>query len=304
MPDLTQIPVWKKPRTVLITGATGGIGSALAESYAAQGQVLILHGRDTTRLAELSQRCEALGARVVTLTFDLRDACVVIRELRQISQREPIDLALVNAGVTRMLGDGEAVESWDAVRAVIGVNIDGALATVAGVLPAMRRRGSGQIALVSSLAAYFGLPQAPTYSASKAAVKAYGETLRVWLAPQGVAINVVLPGFVETAMTAGFNGPKPAISPAERAARHLRTGLARNSPRIVFPRPLAWGTLWLSVLPQSLSHWIMGALGYRAPDLPPKAEDRFGPTLLSTGADRAATRGRPTSEQNVTQRTR
>ena len=81
-----------------------------------------------------------------------------------------------------MIGAGEEAESWDAARTVLAVNIDGALATVAGVLPAMRRRASGQIALMSSLAAYFGLPQAPTYSASKAALRAYGEALRAWLA--------------------------------------------------------------------------------------------------------------------------
>jgi NAD(P)-dependent dehydrogenase (short-subunit alcohol dehydrogenase family) len=162
-----------------------------------------------------------------------------------------------------MIGGGEAVESWEAVRAVLGVNVDGALATVAGVLPAMRRRGAGQIALVSSLAAYFGLPQTPTYSASKAALKAYGEALRAWLAPQGIAVNVVLPGFVDTPMTTGFIGPKPAVLTAERAALRIRSGLARNQPRIAFPRSLAWGMWWLAVLPQSLSHRIMLALGYR-----------------------------------------
>jgi short-subunit dehydrogenase len=255
---------WKDPSTVLITGATGGIGAALARSYAAPGRTLILHGRNRPKLAEISGACEALGARVVQLTFDLQDAPNAIRELRLVSEHETIDLVVVNAGVTRMIGGGEAVESWEAVRAVLGVNIDGALATVAAVLPAMRRRQSGQIALVSSLAAYFGLPQAPTYSASKAALKAYGEALRAWLAPQGIAVNVVLAGFVQTPMTEGFIGPKPATIPAESAALQIRKGLARNRARIAFPRPLAWGMSWLSVLPQSLSHRIMGALGYRA----------------------------------------
>ena len=112
------MPVWKNPRTVLITGATGGIGSALAESYATDGRVLILHGRDRGRLAELSHRCEAAGGRVVTLTFDLRDAEAAVRELRHISQTEPIDLAIANAGITRVIRAVEQIESWEADRDV------------------------------------------------------------------------------------------------------------------------------------------------------------------------------------------
>jgi short-subunit dehydrogenase len=255
-------PVWKNPRTVLITGATGGIGGALAGAYAAAGRVLILHGRDSARLSELSQRCEARGARVVTVTFDLRDADVVVRELRLLSQREPIDLAIVNAGVTRMIGAGEEVENWEVGRQILAVNLDGALATVAGVLPEMRRRACGQIALMSSLAGLYGLPQTPTYSASKAALKAYGEALRAWLAPQGVGVNVILAGFVRTPMSKRFSGPKPAMISPERAAQLIRSGLSRNNARIAFPRHLAWGMWWLSILPPQLSRRIMRALGY------------------------------------------
>lgn len=262
MQDLERTPVWKNPRTVLITGASGGIGEALAESYAAPGQTLILHGRDATRLAELSRRCEAQGARVVTVTFDLTDADAVVRELRLVSQREPIDLAIVNAGVTRMIGAGEEAEIWEIGRKILAVNLDGALATIAGVLPEMRRRGCGQIALMSSLAGVYGLPQTPTYSASKAALKVYGESLRTWLAPQGVAVNVVLPGFVRTPMTERFRGPKPAMISPQRAARLIRDGLQRNAARVAFPRHLAWAVFWLSVMPPPISRRIMRAVGY------------------------------------------
>jgi short-subunit dehydrogenase len=236
----------------------------LAEVYAAPSRTLILHGRDPTRLAALSETCEARGARVVQVSFDLSDADTVVRELRLVSQREPIDLVIVNAGVSRMIGAGEEAESWEVAREVLAVNLDGALATVAGVLPEMRRRARGQIALMSSLAGIYGLPQTPTYSASKAAVKAYGEALRAWLAPQGIAVNVVLPGFVRTAMTERFKGPKPAMISAERAAKVIRQGLLRDRARIAFPGYLALGMLWLSVLPPSLSQRIMSALGFRA----------------------------------------
>jgi short-subunit dehydrogenase len=250
------------PCTVLITGATGGIGSALARSYAQPGRTLVLHGRDASRLALLSQDCETRGAQVHTVSFDLRDAVATIAALRGLSSRHVIDLAIVNAGVTRTIGDGLEAENWEAARAVLSVNLDGAIATVAGVLPEMRRRGGGQIAIISSLAAYFGLPVTPTYCASKAALKVYGEAMRGWLAPQGIAVNVVLPGFVRTPMNEGLPGATPFLMSPERAAIRIRRGLARNRARIAFPRRLAWVMWLLSVLPAALSQWMVRAGGF------------------------------------------
>jgi short-subunit dehydrogenase len=234
----------------------------MARSYACPGRTLLLHGRDEARLTELCSQCEVRGARTLALRFDLRAPLTVQKELAALSQREVIDLAVVNAGVTRAIGAGEEVESWEIAHEILSVNIDGALATVAGVLPAMRRRASGQIALVSSLAAYVGLPRTPTYSASKAAIKAYGESLRGWLAPQGVAVNVVLPGFVDTPMTDGFRGPKPGLLSADRAAKIIRTGLERNRARIAFPRSMALGAQLLTLLPLALSLRILQARGH------------------------------------------
>ena len=217
------------------------------------------------RLAALCAICQERGARVLPITFDLRDADATVQELRSISQRESIDLTIVSAGVTKMIGEGEQVESLAAAREVLAVNLDGALATVAGVLPEMRRRRCGQIALVSSLAAYVGLPRTPIYCASKAALRAYGEALRAWLAPEGIAVSVVLPGYVQTAMTDSLTGPKPAVLSPERAALLIRRGLERNHARIAFPRTLAWGLLWLSLLPPPLAERIMALLRFGAP---------------------------------------
>jgi short-subunit dehydrogenase len=218
-----------------------------------------LHGRDASRLASLTRDCESLGARVEVVTFDLRDAAAAIAVLRSFSVQHEIDLVIVNAGVSREIGAGVETRGWEAAREVMAVNLDGAIATVAGVLPEMRERGRGQIALVSSLAAYFGLPGTPAYCASKAALKIYGEAMRGWLAPQGVAVNVVLPGFVRTPMNAGFAGAMPLAISAERAAFLIRRGLERNRAHIAFPRRLAWGIRFLSLLPVELSQWIVRA---------------------------------------------
>jgi short-subunit dehydrogenase len=142
------------------------------------------------------------------------------------------------------------------------VNLHAALATAHVLAQVMRQRGCGQIALISSLSAYFGLPVTPSYCASKAALKAYGESLRGSLAGFGIAVNVVLPGFVETDMSARFPGPKPLQQSPDAAAAVIRRGLARNRARIAFPAPLSWGMWWLSVLPPGVSIRILKRLGF------------------------------------------
>lgn len=250
------------PRTVLITGATGGIGGALAEAYAEPGNTLILQGRNAARLVELSAMCEGKGARVLTRVQDVRNREALSAWLHEICQQEKVDLVIVNAGVNTNIGPDGAGERWEDVQALIEVNVLAAMATVDAVLPSMRTRGEGQIALISSLAAYFGLPVTPSYSASKAAVKVYGEALRGWLGPEGIRVNVVMPGYVESKMCRDMPGPKPFLWPADKAARFIKRGLARNQLRISFPFPLNFGTWWLSVLPPAISERILRLLNY------------------------------------------
>jgi short-subunit dehydrogenase len=196
--------------------------------------------------------------------LDVADAEDTIHRIQAFAGRVPIDLAIVGAGVTSNIGpDGEG-ESWEDVRGLMAVNLLGALATVAGVLPLMRQRRSGQIALISSLSAYYGLPVTPSYCASKAALKAYGEALRGWLAPEGIAVNVVLPGFVASAMSDRFPARKPFLMSAERAAHIIVVALERNQARIGFPWPLSWGMWWLGVVPPRAAQFILQTLGYGA----------------------------------------
>ena len=249
-------------RCILITGATGAIGGALAYEYATLDVVLLLQGRNEKRLEELAKICRDQGATVVTNIVDLRDQTALFAWIKEISSY-PLDLVIVNAGMNTHIGAHGEAEPWRDVEAILDINLKAAIAITQGVLPSMREKKKGQIALVSSLAAYFGLPVTPTYCASKAGLKAYGEALRGWLAPEGIKINVIMPGYIQSPMCDEMPGPKPFLWTPKQAAKVIKKGLEKDKARISFPFPLNFGTWWLAVLPASLSGRIVAWLGYR-----------------------------------------
>ncbi len=249
-------------RVIVITGATGAIGGALAQSYAAPAVTLFLQGRKVDLLASIAAQCTARGAVVHTAAFDLRDREKLSAWLHALAADTAPDLVIVNAGINIHSQADNAGESWQEVESLLEINIRAAFATVNGVLPAMRKHKRGQIALISSLAAYHGLPMTPSYSASKAAIKAYGEGLRAWLADEGIRVNVVMPGYVASPMCDEMPGPKPFLWSAEKAAAAIRRGLAANHARISFPFPLNLGSWFLAVLPAGVSQRLLRLFGY------------------------------------------
>jgi len=250
------------PRSLLITGASSGIGAALARHYAAPGVALALTGRDRDRLAAVAGACRTQGAAVESAVLDVTDRAALGAWIERMDDGNPLDLVIANAGISA--ATGRARESEAVARRVLAVNIDGVLNTVFPVLPRFIARRHGQIALMSSLAGFRGLPTAPAYSASKAAVKSLGEAWRGQLAADGIGVSVICPGFVTTRMTARNNFAMPFLMSAERAAEIIARGLARNHGRIAFPWPMAAGA------------WLLGALPWRLGDRVARRAARSG----------------------------
>jgi short-subunit dehydrogenase len=252
----------KHPGHVLITGASGGIGAALARAYACDGVRLSLCARNSAKLEQVAKACTEKGARVEFSSLDVTDIEALQSWILDQDAKQPIDLVIANAGKTLNVGPNGEEESWADTKALLSVNVDSALATVIPLIAPMRRRRQGQIALVSSLAAYRGMAITPAYCASKAAVKAYGEALRALVAADGVAVSVICPGFVDSDMSRAFPGRKPFMICADQAAMIIRKGLARNRPRIAFPFPLNLGTWLLAMLPAVLADLILQQISY------------------------------------------
>ena len=235
------------PRHVLITGASSGIGASLARRLAAPDRRLTLLGRDTARLLAVARDCTGT---VETIAVDVCDEHAMTAAIEAAFATAAVDLVIANAGIS----GGDA-------RTLMAVNVQGVVNTVEPAIPLLRAQGGGQLALMSSLAGFRGLPNAPAYCAAKAAVRLYGEGLRGKLEKSGIRVSVICPGFIETPLTANNPFPMPFLMSAEAAADRIIAGLARNQARIAFPRRLYWPTLASSLLPQALTDPIYRRFG-------------------------------------------
>ena len=240
-------------RTIALTGASSGIGAALAAELAAPGVRLALAGREAARLEEVATACRSKGAVVETALVDVRDRAVLHAWLATVDAAGEVDVLIANAGVSAGLGPKKARERDEDVRRLVEVNLIGAIDTVSGLVEAMRSRRRGQIVIVASVAGLRGYPAMPTYSATKAALIAYGEAIRGWLRPSGIAVTVVCPGFVTSPMSARHKGSKPFEMPVEKAARIIARGIARRRAVVAFPFLLALGARLSRLLPAALS---------------------------------------------------
>lgn len=237
---------WRE-RRVWILGASSGIGAALARALAGQG----------ARVALSARRAEALTALGAGLAGSLVLPCDAAQPatMRQahaelVRQWGGIDLAVYAAGVWHPR-EASAIDD-DAIDATLDVNLRGAMHFAATLLPGMRADGQGAIAFIGSVAAYGALPQACLYGASKAGLAYFAATLHLELAPRGIGVFLVSPGFVDTPMTAVNEFPMPAMIAPDVAAREILAGFAAGDFEVHFPKRLSRPLRWARLLPDSL----------------------------------------------------
>lgn len=239
MPLNPRIEDWRG-RRVWLVGASSGIGAALAAELSRRGARVLASARDGERLAALEQ---AGGAGDV-LAFDATDAAAWPAATRIARERQGgFDAVLYVAGTHKPMR-GTALDV-DAARALIEVNYLGAVHCAAAVVPELLRQGSGGIGFVASVAGYRALPTGIAYGASKAATIHFAEGLHYDLAPHGLAVWLVNPGFVRTPLTDRNEFPMPALIETGEAARQIVRGIGRGAFEIHFPRRF---TLWLKLL--------------------------------------------------------
>lgn len=248
-----------RPKNILITGASGGLGGALAEYYAQPGITLLLTGRDAARLATMVATCQKKGANVIFKATDITNPDFS-KWIAEVIKSNDVDLVIANAGVSSSLGANGEPETLEMIEYTFAVNFHGVIHTITPFVSLMRERGRGQIAIISSFAAWRGLPHSPAYCASKAACKSYGESLRAWLARDGIGVSVIFPGFIKSAMTDKLAGPKPLMVSAEHAAKIIVKGLERNKAEISFPPLLTMGYKLFNMLPNDVTNPILRRL--------------------------------------------
>lgn len=253
------------PRSILITGASSGIGRALALAYASPEVSLSLIGRDAGRLDEVAAAARMKGADVSLGQLDVRDQGAMAQWIKAADARRPFDLVIANAGITTGLAPGDMAEEPDAVRAIIGINLIGVLNTVEPLIGPMCARGAGQIAFIGSIAGVRGLPYAPAYCATKAAIHAYSESVRGRIEARGVRVSLIIPGFVKTPLNESIDAVKPLEMSGTKAAILIQRGLERGRPIIAFPRSLYMAARLSQILPVRFVDKVMAQFEVNIP---------------------------------------
>ncbi|HET9671027.1 MAG TPA: SDR family oxidoreductase [Casimicrobiaceae bacterium] len=235
---------------VFITGASSGIGEALARHYAAQGASLGLFARRASELARVARTLAP--ARVECYAGDVRDAAALERAANAFTARVGVpDVVVANAGISTGTVTGHA-EDLSAFERVFGTNVLGMVNTFHPFITPMRERRHGTLVGIASVAGFRGLPGSGAYSASKAAAIAYLESLRVELRAARIAVVTVCPGYIATPMTDGNPYPMPFLMQPDVAARKIARAIARRKRFYVLPWPMALAGAVFRALPRPL----------------------------------------------------
>jgi len=247
-------------KNILITGASSGIGEALALHYAKSGvDNLFICGRNEARLNEVKEKCLKHGINVHSKIIDVCDRNKVKDWLEECEKIAPLNIIYANAGVST----GEEIP--ENIFNTFNINVMGTLNVVVPATEIFKNRKDKEktIVITASIAGYHGLPSCPSYSASKACIKAYGEALRGSLRKYGIKVCVICPGFVRSRITDKNTCPMPFFMEADKAANIIATRVNKNIGLIAFPWPMRFVTWLMSILPNRFSDFIYERLPHK-----------------------------------------
>ena len=246
----------------MITGASSGIGRGLAVELSKRGAKVGLIARRANVLAELVREIENANGKAIALPADVMDADSLNAAATQLrSALGPIDVLIANAGVGATVDGAELKGST--VAGVINVNVLGAANSVEAVVPEMVKRGRGHLVVISSLAAYRGLPKSAAYCASKAAVSAFFESLRLDLTPRGIDVTIIHPGFIKTPLTAGRHAQMPFLMELDDAVVKIIGAIEKRKKSYAFPWQLASIVRAGMIMPNFMYDWISRRNSFR-----------------------------------------
>jgi short-subunit dehydrogenase len=253
-------------KVVMITGASSGIGRGLALELARRGAKIGLVARRKEVLddvvAEIQSARNGVPADVLVIAGDVQDRESMRAAASQLNSRfGQIDLLIANAGIG-VTNDGAELDA-EKVANVINVNVIGASNSAAAVLPEMVTRGSGHLVVISSLAAYRGLPKSAAYCASKAAVSAMFESLRLDLKPRGIDVTIIHPGFIKTPLTAGRQAQLPWLQELDAAVKKIVRAIEARKKSYAFPWQLATIVRAGMIMPNFMYDWISRRNSFR-----------------------------------------
>lgn len=250
-------------KTVFLTGASSGIGEALAVALAKKGVTLGLVARREELLTDLKTRCEAVGGRAMALPCDVVDAAALSNAANQFREEfGRIDIMIANAG---MGGNDEKTRAYDpaSVKKLIDINLLGAVNSIHAVIGDMIDRRSGHLVAISSLAGFRGLPKSAAYSASKAGMTAFFESVRLDHAKHGIDVTIIQPGFIKTPLTSGRSNKMPFIMELDDAIPHFMSAIEKKKKFYAFPFPLSWIVKLGRIMPAWLYDQVAGRARYR-----------------------------------------
>ncbi|MFM8186798.1 MAG: SDR family NAD(P)-dependent oxidoreductase, partial [Alphaproteobacteria bacterium] len=249
-----------KFKNIVITGASSGIGRALAIEFSKNSQNLFLSARNLENLEQTKNLCKNINDKIniYTKILDVKNEVDCKNWIDEIEKAFAVDLVIANAGISA--GTALGAEEYEQVKNIFDTNLYGVLNILHPIIPYMQARKSGQIAIISSLASFVALPSCPSYSASKSAVRIYGEALYNSLHADNIGVNIICPGYIKTPMTAVNNFKMPFLLEVADAGKIIVKNLEQNKFIIIFPKRLFLAIKILNFLPLKIKNFILRKL--------------------------------------------